>query len=206
MAKSRLDWSVLRGSLGIFGICALVSAVMLGASYHFLEEMDTEYRNHHARFRDASRKYLAVDEEERVIQSHLPQFIALHEQGILGPERRLDWLETLSAAGNDIDLPQMTYRINAQTQFDTDLAVNLGAFNIYTSDMELSLGLLHEGDFARLIDLLDRNTAGLYSVRWCEMSRSFDEFTLETKRANIQAECILSWFTVDLRGERKLAL
>lgn len=204
MPQEKVDWGVLRGAIGAFAICVLLSAIMLGASHFFWQQMNSEYRNHHGRFRDASRKYLSVDEEERIIAEHYPAFVELRRRGVIGKEHRLSWVETLNEAGKA--LPELSYRIDAQAPFVPGFPVGLGAFDINASEMQLSLGLLHEGDLVRLLDDLNRNARGLYSVASCELAR--DEFgsVLDPAAANLRAECLLEWYTVDLRGEQKLDL
>ncbi len=206
MAQSKVDWTVLRGAISVFLICLLIGGIALGASYYFHEKMETEYRNHHARFRDISRKYLAVDEEERIIESHYPRFAALYRSGILGPEHRLSWLESLRTAGEKIRLPEINYQVNSQSVYIPAFRIDLGAFNIYASEMVLSLGLLHEGDLLGLLNTLDSDAEGLYSVSHCEADRVNEDADFDLMRPAIMAACRLTWFTIDLKGERKLSL
>ena len=206
MAQEKIDWIVLRGAVGVFAICLLLSGLLLGASSYFRDEMETEYRNHHARFRDVSRKYLAVDEEERIIEQTYPEFVQLYESGILGPEHRLNWIESLRTAGERLELPDISYRVNSQLVYTPEYPLNLGAFNVHTSEMQLSLGLLHEGDLQSLFNALDRDAKGLYSISRCAASRINEQSEFDPTQPMISATCQLNWYTVDLKGERKLSL
>ena len=87
---------------------------MLTASNFFWREMNREYQANFAHFRDASRKYLAVDDEERIIEAQYPAFKALYARGIIGQERRLSWVEALREAGTELRIPALDYRIEAQ--------------------------------------------------------------------------------------------
>ena len=102
MAARRADFSVLRGTLVGFVVCVLAAAGMLTASSYFKQRMAREYQLNHNRFLSASRQYLAVDEEERIIEEFYPEFVRLYHGGLLGQERRLSWLETLREAGGAI--------------------------------------------------------------------------------------------------------
>jgi len=207
MSQSTVDWSVLRGAIGVFAVCLLVSGGLLAASVYFREEMAADFHTHQARFLDISRKYLAVDDEARIIERTYPEFVTLFESGILGQEHRLSWIETLTTAGDRIRLPEITYRINSQAVFTPDFPVMLGAFDINVSEMSLDLGLLHEGDLFELLDALDENAEGLYSVSYCEANRvAASGGGTDTERPLISANCRLNWFTVDLKGARKLSL
>lgn len=206
MTASKADFAILRGALGVFAMCVLVGGVLVGASYYFREEMATEYRNHQLRFRDVSRKYLAVDDEERIIENAYPEFVRLFDGGILGHELRLSWIEALRRADKAIGLPALDYRISAQKLYEPPFPVNPGAFDIRVSEMSLAVGLLHEGDLISLLSALDSTADGLYSVSRCEAIR-VNEFNVQDRtRPTIKADCVLEWFTVDLKGERELSL
>ncbi len=206
MAQEKIDWTILRGAIGVFSVCLLVGAILLGATQYFRDEMETEYRNNHARFRDVSRKYLAVDDEERIVENIYPEFVRLYESGILGQEQRLSWIESLREAGNDIKLPEISYQVSSQSVYDPDFPIDLGAFDIQMSEMQLTLGLLHEGDLLGLFNALDREAKGLYSISRCTAKRLNEEAEISPTRPTISAECSLNWFTVDLKGERALSL
>ena len=197
---------MLRGAIGVFSISALVGCSLLAASYYFREEMALEYRDHHGRFRDVSAKYLAVDEEEQIIAQYYPTFINLDKLGILGKEHRLNWLETLRLAGEKIRLPEISYRVNSQGVYEPEFPVDLGGYDIYVSEMDLTLGLLHEGDLLDLFHELDSGAEGLYSAARCDANRAGDGEEFDPARPTITANCQLHWFTIDLKGERELAL
>jgi len=206
MAQAKVDWSVLRGALGVLGICVLVSGIILGVSYYFREEMNTEFKRHHVRFRDISRKYLAVDEEERIIKTSYPHFAELYNRGVIGRESRLSWLETLRHAGDRIKIPELRYKIDSRSEYDPDYGVTTGAYRIYASKMELDLGLLHEGDFVALTEFLDREAEGLFSISKCSFKRVTAKLDLDPDKANLSARCELQWFTVNLPGDKEIVL
>lgn len=206
MAKKKLDIGVLHGALGMFAVCLLIAGLMLAASFYFRDQMNREYQSHQMRFRDISRKYLSVDVEERIIAEHLPTFRDLYEQGILGQEQRLSWLESLKIAGDRVKPPKLGYQIRGQTDFESEFPLNTGGFDIHISDMELTMGLLHEGDLFDVLAVLDNNAAGLFSVSNCDLTRA--NFTSRSKALSerLEAVCELRWFTLDLKGEQELRL
>ena len=206
MAQKKLDISVLRGALGVFIVCLTIAGVLLSASFYFREQMNSEFSAHQTRFRDISRKYLSVDEEERIISDYLPQFRDLYEAGILGKEQRLSWLETLKMAGEEVKPPKLAYEIRAQSVYEPDFPLNTGGFDINATDMDLSMGLLHEGDLFHVLDILDKNAAGLFSVSSCELSRAALVNRERGLPERIEANCQLRWLTIDLKGEQELAL
>ena len=193
---------MLRGAFGVFVICLLLSVVMLGATHFFAQGMESEYLVHHGRFRDASRKYLSVDEQERAIADYYPRFVALYRQGVIGDEHRLSWVEALRGAGSALALPELSYEIGAQTLYAPDFPLDNGPFDVRVSEMALSLGLVHEGDLMRLLGMLEARAEGLFSVRACQLVRVSRAASAVGVGANLRAECTLDWFTLELRGSR----
>ena len=118
----------------------------------------------------------------------------------------VSWLETLRNAGDAIKLPQLNFKLDAQREWSPDFDLALGAYAVRASSMDLSLGLLHEGDVLELFSMLDERADGQYSVRSCEFRSAVDTLTLDPTLANIRAECKLDWLTVDLSGEQGLEL
>ena len=206
MAASRADWSVLRGTIAVFAVCLVASAAMVSGSHRFRQTMEREYQDNHARFRNASQQYLAVDEEERMIEDFYPEFVRLYRGGMLGKERRLSWLESLRQAGDTIKIPELAYKLEAQREMPPEFELPLGGYSLFVSPMNLSLGLLHEGDLLQLLQALDRDALGQYSVKSCSIKRSTPDLNLDMIEANITAECQLDWWTVDLAGEQELKL
>jgi len=206
MADRRADWSLLRGTLVVFVLSVLAAAALIVGSHRFQQSMEQEYRANHARFRQASAQYLAVDEEERIIDEFYPDFVRLYQAGLIGRERRLSWLETLRAANRSIGLPDLTYKIEAQRTQVPEFSLSLGGFELLVSPMTLNVGLLHEGDLLALFEMLDRDARGQYTVRACALGRTDASGALAAAAANLAAECTLEWLTLDLGGEAELAL
>ncbi len=206
MAKARTDWSVLRGALGVLGVCALLSIAMLTASMYFHDAMEKEYRRHHNSFIGISRRYLAVDEEERIVRSLYPRFVELYNRGVIGAEDRLSWLEALRRASLDSGISAMRYRIDSREEYEPAFPVSAGGFRIYASRMSLEMELLHEGDLVRLLRNLELRAPGLFTVHRCELFRSQPELDPTSLRDNVGSRCELDWLTLNRSGDEGIVL
>ena len=207
MADTKGDWKILRGALGLCAVCVLLSGALVFGTDYFWQQMNREYTTHYTRFREVSRKYLAVDDDERVIHDEYPKFVALYHRGVLGDEHRLSWIEALRLAATTLALPKLDYKLDAQQLFTPPFALNSGPFAVNASNMHLSLELLHEGDLINLLDYLDRHAEGLYSVEQCTLTRNVvTATTAGVNAANLRAECVLRWLTLDQQGDAKIRL
>ena len=191
-----VEWPYLHSAVVLFAGSAALGAALLAGSAVFENRMEQDYLYHSDRLAETSRRYLAVDEEEKVIRDYLPRFVELDKNGLSGEERRLSWIETLQDAGDALRLPSLGYEIKAQKPYRPGTASLPGRYRVFVSEMTLSMQLLHEGDLFALIELLDERAQGVYTVSSCEMTRNFVELTDNPVAGNITADCLLEWFTV----------
>jgi len=199
MKSDFIDWRVMRGAVILITLALLVCGALIGGSLYFKNKMDLEYRRNNAVFQSNSHRYLAVDEEERIIKEYYPQFIDLYNYGEIGQERRLDWIETLRSTGVEIKLPSLSYTIESQKTFIPNFSVNMGRYRLYKSDMSLKIQLLHEGDLFNLLNELDGKAKGLYRVSHCRLNNNIKgKLTDDPNIANVSADCLLEWFTLKL--------
>jgi hypothetical protein len=196
MKAEKIDWSVLQGAIMVFVISILICVTLIGTTWYYNERMLLEHNRQKGQFQNISNQYLAIDQEEKLIRQYYPDFIKLHNKGIIGPERRLSWIETLRNVGENIKLPVLRYGIDSQSRFVPDYPVNTGPFLIYSSPMKLNIDLLHEGDLKKLLDTLNTEAPGIYNVSKCIFRRSGEISTDKANKGNISAECELRWLNI----------
>ncbi len=205
MKRDDIDWTILKGSVISFMVCLLISSLIASVSYYFRETMQAEFQKNKKNFQSISRRYLAVDEEERLIRQFYPEFVDLYNTGIIGREHRLNWIEVLRQAGERIMLPSLSYEISSQKEYTPEYSINHGRFQLFSSSMQLNLGLLYEGDLQQLLRDLDKQAEGTYSVSECTFNKR-GQVIKDKDTANISAECQLQWFTIKLANGVKLEL
>lgn len=199
MQRNFIDWLQIRGSLILLILAMLICGSLIGGSLYFKGRMDQEFRRNNAIFQSNSKRYLAVDEEEKTIREYYPKFINLYNYGEIGQERRLDWIETLRRAGVDIKLPSLSYSIESQKAFVPNFVLNMGRYRLFKSDMSLKMQLLHEGDLFNLLNELDSSAKGLYRVSNCKLNNNVKGKLIDDPdTANVTANCLLEWFTLKL--------
>ena len=198
----RGDWRKLSGALLGLGLALLAAALASAASYYFYREARAEFSQNKAQFEAERARYLALGEQAALLTAHYPAFAALSRQGLVGPEQRLNWIETLGRAGPELGLPRLEYELGARQALEADYGLDHGpgraAYRVYKSELQLSLGLLHEADLLRLFDYLDRHARGHYTVRACRLQRPADAIRIAPEAANLTVDCRLEWRTLNL--------
>ncbi len=198
MKPEKMDWPFLQAALITFAVSLAVSSSLIAGAWYYDRQMQAKYNSDKARFQAISNQYLAVDQEEQLVRQYYPGFIELYNKGVVGPERRLNWIETLRQAGEEIKLPALKYQISSQIKYEPDYKVNTGPFAIYGSTMSLHLSMLHEGDLLKLFEKLNMEADGIYNVTECSFKRSGtgEINTEKMETANIVSECDLKWFNI----------
>lgn len=196
MKPNYLDWSVVK-----FHFIALIFIVLAGsglvfASWTFKDNMFDSYQKKKSEFMLVSQKYLSIDEDEKTILEYYPKFRALYEFGVIGHERRLNWVETLRAASESIGLTGLIYDISPQDKYIPEFFVRLGNFSLYSSIMRLNIDLLHEGDMLHLISKLNKYAKGLFTITECNFLRTNEELEKRHDAVNVKANCELRWLNI----------
>ena len=200
MKATDIEWSMIRGGLIALAIALVVSIGMLSASYQFWESTAKSLKGVERELRTARDKFRTIDEQEAMIATYYPQFQELERQGIIGRERRLNWIENLSRADESLKLPKLVYSIDTQAPFTAEFPLAGGAYELYVSKMNLTLGLLHGRDLFALLSWLDDDAEGLYSVDRCGLVRQMDE-PGSPKQTHLTSDCQLLWYTIRKPGD-----
>jgi len=203
MTHDDIDWKILRGSIITLVASIAVSAFMLYGSFYFQKTMYREFSRNDARFRTVSSRYLAVDGEEKLIRQYYPRFIDLYKKGVIGKEQRLNWIEVLRKTGMDMHVPSMNYQIKSQDAYTPSYSVTTGRFKLYSSEMTLNIRLMHEGDLFSILDRLNQDAKGIFSLNSCRMSPN-GTIVEKAGAPNINADCDLQWFTIKLASGKDI--
>lgn len=206
MKRELIDWPVLRGALLIFLIVISVSATIAVSAYFYRAAMQQEFTGAQARFNSISSQYLQVDEQETLIRKYYPQVLNLYKQGLIGPEQRLGWLESLQRISDNLEIPGLRYQIDSQQPDKQDWPFSTGPFEIHSSNMVLDLEMMHEVDLLRLIDRLAAVGDGYFSLSDCEISRRSTSVSVSTDSPNVTASCNLQWYSIKLGNGEEIKL
>lgn len=204
--QSDVDWSILKGSIIMLCVSISVGISMVLGSYYFKSDLNKQYIKNNKKFKSISRRYLDVDQEEKLLNEYYPVFVDLYNSGVIGREQRLNWIEALRKTGESTKLPSLTYEISSQQEYKPSFQINYNGFSIYSSSMRLNLGLLHEGDLFKVLEDLDKNAEGIYSVTECKFRPSAKGITFSANTANITTTCLLQWLTINFPGGKNIEL
>ena len=134
----------------------------LAADVRALNAARTEQKN-------LQERLARIAQEARDMDGHLAIWNRLHESGIVGEERRLEWLDALARTRAAHRLQDLRYQIEPQKTWKSDRTD--AKIEIRSSLMKIELALLHEGDLLRFLDDLRSSGSAYYAVRKCSIQR-----------------------------------
>jgi len=191
----RIDWRALRGSVFLVAGAAVIGAAVAAGALRFQAEASRGYDREKGRLEAVRARYRTIDEQKRQIETWLPAYRSLRAAGVIGEERRLEWIETLRAAAARVGLPLLRYRIEPRTAHEAGAGLDTGGHGAFSTVVHVEAGLLHEGDLEALIRELGSAEAGLFHIERCGIRRSGPDFVMRPGAINLSAECDLRWFT-----------
>ena len=194
------DRPLLRRALRPLALSAILSCALVTGAGWFQLQARADYESRSERLRSSRDRYLAVAEEKALIRRYLAAFKELRRAGVLGEERRLDWLEALQTAGEEIGIPSLLYDIASRQEHPPPPSLAAGGYRLFASAMSLQMRLLHEGDLFRLLRRLDE--AGVYTVSACELERD-EAAPRDSAAGRISARCELLWYSLQPADDKE---
>lgn len=125
--------------------------------------------------------------QEGETRDTIARFESLKRSGLIGPERRLAWVETLDAARQRLRIDSVSYEILPQRRLDEK---DSGELAWMESRMRLSMRMRHGGVLLDMLDDLQAVRSAIVQPRSCRLRRSSGTHT------GIEADCELRWLTL----------
>jgi len=189
------DFQALRNPLLLLLVIILAAGGGVYYSARIKEQSALQLKRQQDQLKEAQTRLQRSGEEKDVIVRNLTPFRQLAQAGIVGDERRLNWVDGLRLAHQQTEIFSVDYQIRARTPYTHAAEFNPGPITINHSVMQLRFRLLHEADLMRFFNLLAAQNLGLFSIDQCLLQR-LDTRGIISYQPNLTAECDLSWITV----------
>lgn len=190
------DLKGLRLPMAACVVLALAGVACYFAADDYLQETKKLAAATSAQRAEVQTKLASANEEEREIKANLQQYQALAARGIVGEEKRLDWIDTITAIKNERRLFNIGYSIEAQKELDYPGFAPGGGVKFVYSRVKIEMQLLHEEDLLNFIDDLTRRGKSYLSVRSCDVQRSDRGSGGTTLAPRLQATCVFDLITI----------
>lgn len=179
-----------------YSIAVLISvALLVAAAVWFNLHMQRQQQQAEQALRDVSLDYRQTLESEHILRTQKTRFLTLRNEGFIGPEPRLRWIEDVREIAERADLVAVKYQLGARAPAPHSAAS--ASYQLFASPMQLELFLQHEGDLLTFLQHLEGRRGGLFDLTACRLQRSADSNAIEMAGANLKAECELLWYSLD---------
>jgi hypothetical protein len=193
------DLSRLRWSLIFLAIALLAGGAVALISKQAVDRAETIQRQLISQQQDIRSRLSRAHEEEQDMRGRIGRYQALRDNGIIGQEERLDWVEQIERIRSQRRLLGMQYELSAQRPVDDPILPGggiAGHFEFMASTMKLRLQLLHEDDLLGLLDDLRKAVHARLLVRDCTIERQSVAPAESGLAAQLRAECTIDWLTL----------
>lgn len=143
----------------------------------------------------AREKLSRIAEEEREVNQKLAVYRRLQDLNVLGPERRLEWADTMKRIRTGRELLDLSYRVERQKTL-ASVAGKPANVEFFASRMKVDLALLHEGDLLGFLQDLRASGNAYYSVQRCALTRTGVPATAPTLAPRLRGDCEIDLITI----------
>ena len=190
------DLKRLRLPVAACVVLALAGVACYFAADDYLQETKKLGANASAQRAEVQAKLASATEEEREIKANLQQYQALAARGIVGEEKRLDWIDIITAIKNERRLFNISYSIERQRELDYPGFAAGGGVNFMASRVKMDIRLLHEEDLLNFIDDLTKRGKSYLSARSCDVQRAEHGSAGTTLASRLEAACVFDLITI----------
>ncbi|HXU94761.1 MAG TPA: hypothetical protein VFP33_14005 [Gallionella sp.] len=198
MRFSLSDLQLIRWS--VLAICAatFVGSLVLYSSAKYAERTRKDHLDALQQLNVARGHLAGALEDKENMAVYAGEYAALADLGVIGEDRRLDWVEGMENIRQQNLVIDFRYSIAPQTAYAPQPPIASGDFDIRYSEMKLQFDLLHEGQLLDFFTALRSQIKGRYILEGCSLQRTAAE---GNPAIHLTAECNGGWITLKKRNE-----
>ncbi|MCP5213020.1 MAG: hypothetical protein H6998_19050 [Hahellaceae bacterium] len=138
----------------------------------------------------------AFDAKE-TLNEYLDPYQTYQNKNVIGDARRLQWVEKLQYLAKVFYAPSVLFTLDGQVRTkQEESAYWQGGIDILRTPMTLDMRLGHEGDFFMLLNALQTEVNGLFSVDECELKLVAAAEDVHYANKEMVALCLLTWYNL----------
>lgn len=168
---SSAEWRKLAPWVVLMLICAAAGAALIWYAQRILVQERQALTAAQSERAQSREKLSRISEEEREVREKSEVYRRLKSLGIIGPERRLEWADTMSRIRTARELLDLRYRVAPRRPL-VSVPGKPANVEFYASQMTIELAMLHEGDLLRLLTDLRESGNAYYAVNDCSLARN----------------------------------
>ena len=194
-----IQFSLIKKPVMLFLALLFVSISLFSGSFYYKQVQLDKERAIKSQIRSARANMANIAQDKELINTYQSMYSGLIDRGFLSDESRLSWVEQLELTAARLELPDLHYQIDSQSELNQELYSTPGGVTLFKSQLTFQTSLLHEGDLLELIADLQALPSGLLVVEHCELSRRNKTVNNSEKGNKLNFKfhtlCDVSWYT-----------
>ena len=186
----------LKAPLAVLALAAIASAGLVTYTRTLIINDQRSLATQEGQLREARTRFQRSGDERELIVRFREPYEVLRNRGLIGPERRINWLDALRASNQQAHLFGAEYQIGTQQAYPFAQDLNAPKLGMAQSVMKLTLRLAHEGELMRFLRLLEGQNVGIFDINQCVLDRAGGDSPGRVQ-PNLSAECELAWITIN---------
>lgn len=200
--ENKIDFQFLKIPLIAFAISLVVSIVLIVFGLQYQNSRSEAYNGARNSLSKSHRVYKKLVQDLDLLDQYEKAYKEYTRTGLIGPERRLSWIETLEAVNDVLKLPKLSYALQPQQEFKRPGLKVVSKVVMASTPMDLTIDLLHEEDLFAIFEGISNNINNLFTIDSCRISRiGKGDTVLSTKKANLSSSCLMRWITLDVQNK-----
>jgi len=197
--KGYIQFSLIKKPAMVFAALLFFSISLFSGSYYYKQLQLDKERAIKTQMRSVRANIANIVHDTELIDTYKPTYSRLIDKGFLKEETRLAWIEQLEMTAARLELPDLQYQIDSQSELKQERYSTPGGVALFKSQLTFETSLLHEGDLLELIADLQALPSGLLVVEHCEISRRNKTVENSEKGNKLNFKfhtlCDVSWYT-----------
>jgi hypothetical protein len=189
----RVDFPVIRNATLLFVFSLLLGTALVTGTQYLQDDRQNALNQAQAMENSSHDSYRLAEIEKSEVHDFQPKYQQLVQDGFIGTERRLDWIDSIAAVQKRAGLEPVTYDIAEQAVFLVDPQIDTGTMELHGSQMHFTMNLLHEMDLLRFLNGIQGDQ--ITGMHKCVIKRWSNAAPAELA-PHLQAECSLYWITL----------
>lgn len=135
--------------------------------------------------------------EKAAIEEDILNLRRWQEQGLIGKENRLLWVETVHQAARSVGIRDIRFKFDARQPLGK---ASPPGMRWYVSTLHLTIRKIDEVRLLRFLQQIESEAnRAVTRIRRCDLKLAPGE---DNEAPSLDAECALDWLTIDQGGER----
>ncbi|MBL8472919.1 MAG: hypothetical protein KF778_19730 [Rhodocyclaceae bacterium] len=185
--KLAVEWRHLRASLLSAAALLLAGAAALGYAWHTRTAARAQLQQAQNALVAARQSLTRTEDEAQLLKQRITQFQALEARHLVGPERRVEWVELLRTVAAARHLDELQFELGPPRPIDAEwVNPDAGQLQVTVSSMRLDFPLDHEMLMFDLLQELAARAPALLRTKSCQLRRDAD---------GLRGDCRVDWIS-----------